>query len=216
MPRRQYHHECRGCAWRVLEHLQRPFLTTNQWHDIDGEAIVSRCIAHPLFTYRTRHDRAPAGDERRVWPVDPALTNELASRFPAATGRDIKAWPVSAAKTATTRRRRRRWRCFVRCSAFGDGRGGGELARAGCPSCTGSATPYPKPNTGSRSARRPARASVSCVLVGQIQHQADKLAVHDGARLLEIIAFGWPLADHGGAFADHNSQQVAQAAGKRR
>ena len=110
-----------GVFLRVLEYFNGLlFLTTNRVDDID-EAIVSRCIALIRF-HPPQHD-----DRRRIWAVmseqfglalDPALMDELASRFPAATGRDIKGLAKLVAKYCHHKAVAPTLEVFIRCSAF--------------------------------------------------------------------------------------------------
>jgi len=110
-----------GVFLRVLEYFNGLlFLTTNRVNDID-EAIVSRCIA--LIRYH------PPGleDRRRIWQVmtqqfdlviAAALLDELAERFPQATGRDIKGLAKLVAKYCQYKSVLPTLEVFERCSMF--------------------------------------------------------------------------------------------------
>ncbi|MBT0670184.1 ATP-binding protein [Novosphingobium profundi] len=110
-----------GVFLRVLEYFNGLlFLTTNRVDDID-EAIVSRCIA--LIRYHSP-DRA---GRVRIWQVmgeqfglalAPGLVEELADRFPAASGRDIKGLAKLTAKYCSQKRLAPDLAAFLRCSIF--------------------------------------------------------------------------------------------------
>lgn len=110
-----------GVFLRVLEYFNGLlFLTTNRVDDID-EAVVSRCIA--LIRYHP-----PGRDDRwRIWrvmteqfglEVSEPLAWELASRFPDASGRDIKGLAKLVAKYCTHKGVGPSLAVFERCSVF--------------------------------------------------------------------------------------------------
>jgi hypothetical protein len=110
-----------GVFLRVLEYFNGLlFLTTNRVADID-EAVISRCIA--LIRYQ------PPGleDRRRIWAVMTAqfglevgeyLIQQLAERFPLATGRDIKGLSKLVAKYCQHKDTWPSLEVFQRCSIF--------------------------------------------------------------------------------------------------
>lgn len=110
-----------GVFLRVLEYSNGLlFLTTNRVDDID-EAIVTRCIA--LIRYHAP-DHA---DRCKIWrvmttqfslPVEEGLITELASLFPAATGRDIKGLTKLVAKFCQQKQIPPTLEVFKRCSVF--------------------------------------------------------------------------------------------------
>ena len=110
-----------GVFLRVLEYFNGLlFLTTNRVDDID-EAIISRCIA--MITYH-----APNSDDRRkIWQVmteqfeldiDEALIEQLVTRFPKATGRDIKGLTKLVGKFCHQKQLEPSLDVFQRCSVF--------------------------------------------------------------------------------------------------
>jgi hypothetical protein len=110
-----------GVFLRVLEYFNGLlFLTTNRVDDID-EAIVSRCIAMIKFYPPDTAARA------KIWrvmtqqfglEVDAALIDQLAERFPHATGRDIKGLSKLTAKFCTHKSVAPTLDVFERCSVF--------------------------------------------------------------------------------------------------
>ncbi len=110
-----------GVFLRVLEYFNGLlFLTTNRVDDID-EAIVSRCIAMIKFHPPKHEDRC------RIWSVmseqfglnlPAAQIEQLAQRFPAATGRDIKGLAKLVAKYCNQKQLAPDNAVFVRCSVF--------------------------------------------------------------------------------------------------
>jgi ATPase family associated with various cellular activities (AAA) len=110
-----------GVFLRVLEYFNGLlFLTTNRVDDID-EAIISRCIA--LIKYHAPH----FNDRRKIWrvmtqqfmlPIAEDLIEELAERFPAATGRDIKGLTKLVAKFCQHKQLTPTMDIFIRCSVF--------------------------------------------------------------------------------------------------
>jgi len=110
-----------GVFLRVLEYFNGLlFLTTNRVDDID-EAIISRCIA--LIKYHS----PDAKDRRKIWrvmteqfslPLADDLIDELAERFPAATGRDIKGLTKLVAKFCQQKQLEPNMEVFIRCSVF--------------------------------------------------------------------------------------------------
>ncbi|MFI3136299.1 MAG: ATP-binding protein [Methylococcaceae bacterium] len=110
-----------GVFLRVLEYFNGLlFLTTNRVDDID-EAIVSRCIA--LIKYYPPDNEA----RRQIWQVminqfnldvDTDLINHLVTRFPEATGRDIKGLSKLVAKYCQHKAAAPSLEIFQRCSIF--------------------------------------------------------------------------------------------------
>ncbi|MDD4913574.1 MAG: ATP-binding protein [Methylococcales bacterium] len=110
-----------GVFLRVLEYFNGLlFLTTNRVDDID-EAIISRCIA--MIKYHTPDFK----DRRKIWgvmteqfglPLDQALIDELAERFPTATGRDIKGLTKLVSKFCQQKQLEPSMEVFKRCSVF--------------------------------------------------------------------------------------------------
>lgn len=110
-----------GVFLRVLEYFNGLlFLTTNRVDDID-EAIVSRCIAMIKFHPPKHEDRC------RIWAVmseqfglnlPAAQIEQLAKRFPTATGRDIKGLAKLVAKYCNQKQLAPDNAVFVRCSVF--------------------------------------------------------------------------------------------------
>ncbi len=110
-----------GVFLRVLEYFNGLlFLTTNRVDDID-EAIISRCIAMIKYHSPTFNDR------RKIWgvmteqfslPLSPQLIDELAERFPTATGRDIKGLTKLVAKFCQQKNLQPELEVFKRCSVF--------------------------------------------------------------------------------------------------
>jgi hypothetical protein len=110
-----------GVFLRVLEYFNGLlFLTTNRVDDID-EAIISRCIA--MIKYHTPDFK----DRRKIWgvmteqfglPLSPELIDELAERFPTATGRDIKGLTKLVSKFCQQKQLQPTMEVFKRCSVF--------------------------------------------------------------------------------------------------
>ncbi len=110
-----------GVFLRVLEYFNGLlFLTTNRVDDID-EAIVSRCIA------MIRYHPPDADDRRRIWQVmtaqfglnvTPTLLDELVTRFPDASGRDIKGLAKLVAKFCSHKGLPADLDAFARCCVF--------------------------------------------------------------------------------------------------
>ena len=110
-----------GGFLRVLEYFNGLlFLTTNRVDDID-EAIISRCIA--MIKYHTPDFK----DRRKIWgvmteqfglPLSPELIDELAERFPTATGRDIKGLTKLVSKFCQQKQLQPTMEVFKRCSVF--------------------------------------------------------------------------------------------------
>lgn len=110
-----------GVFLRVLEYFDGLlFLTTNRIDDID-EAIVSRCIA--LIRYHAPDQAA----RERIWRVmaeqfglglDPIMISALATRYPQASGRDIKGLAKLVAKYCHHMGLAPSLDVFARCSMF--------------------------------------------------------------------------------------------------
>jgi len=110
-----------GVFLRVLEYFNGLlFLTTNRVDDID-EAIVSRCIA--LIRYEPPDAEARA----RIWRVmaeqfglalDAALVDGLVTRYPQASGRDIKGLAKLVAKYCGRKAVPADMAAFDRCAMF--------------------------------------------------------------------------------------------------
>jgi hypothetical protein len=110
-----------GVFLRVLEYFNGLlFLTTNRVDDID-EAIISRCIA--MIKYHTPDFK----DRRKIWgvmteqfglPLSQELIDELAERFPTATGRDIKGLTKLVSKFCQQKQLEPSMEVFKRCSVF--------------------------------------------------------------------------------------------------
>lgn len=110
-----------GVFLRVLEYFNGLlFLTTNRVDDID-EAVVSRCIA------MIRYHPPDFEDRRRIWSVmseqfglalSPGLIDELAGRYPEASGRDIKGLAKLVAKYCRHKGVQPGLEVFRRCSLF--------------------------------------------------------------------------------------------------
>jgi hypothetical protein len=110
-----------GVFLRVLEYFDGLlFLTTNRIDDID-EAIVSRCIA--LIRYHAPDQAA----RERIWrvmaeqfalPLDGVMVAALASRYPQASGRDIKGLAKLVAKFCAHKGVLPTLDVFARCAMF--------------------------------------------------------------------------------------------------
>ncbi len=110
-----------GVFLRVLEYFDGLlFLTTNRIDDID-EAIVSRCIA--LIRYHAPDQAA----RERIWrvmaeqfnlPLDAVMVSALASRYPQASGRDIKGLAKLVAKFCAHKGVAPTLDVFARCAMF--------------------------------------------------------------------------------------------------
>ena len=110
-----------GVFLRVLEYFNGLlFLTTNRMDDID-EAIVSRCIA------MIRYSPPSPAERQRIWGVmaeqfglvlGSGLAAELATRIPAATGRDIKGLAKLVAKYCAHKKVAPELAVFDRCAVF--------------------------------------------------------------------------------------------------
>ena len=110
-----------GVFLRVLEYFDGLlFLTTNRIDDID-EAIVSRCIA--LIRYHAPDQAA----RERIWrvmaeqfalPLDAVMVAALASRYPQASGRDIKGLAKLVAKFCAHKGAQPTLDVFARCAMF--------------------------------------------------------------------------------------------------
>jgi len=110
-----------GVFLRVLEYFDGLlFLTTNRIDDID-EAIVSRCIA------LIRYVAPDAAARERIWgvmaeqfdlPLDAAMIQTLATHFPQASGRDIKALAKLVSKYCRHKQLAPTLAVFDRCAIF--------------------------------------------------------------------------------------------------
>jgi len=110
-----------GVFLRVLEYFNGLlFLTTNRVADID-EAIVSRCIAMIRYYPPSREDR------QRIWQVmanqfnlelSNTMIEELADRYPKASGRDIKGLAKLTSKYCCHKSVQPSLEVFEICSVF--------------------------------------------------------------------------------------------------